>query len=145
MSPPGGETAPTIVTEPSRPPAVVTLPAISLGASYSDRADEFGDWWLRETGVVWGTLRREALSLLDEASRLEQTARLVGTLNLSARQQFLLALAELFQNAFLRQSAGGDDEWCPPARQAQMLQRLVTLMRQPDGGALPSAAEIRAS
>ena len=120
------------------------FPAISLEASYSDRAEEFGDWWLRETGVVWATLRREALSLLDEANRLEQTARLVGTSNLSARQQFVLALAELFQNAFLRQAAGGDDEWCPPARQAQMLQRLVTLMRQPEGATLPTTAEIRA-
>ena len=106
------------------------FPAISLMGSYSDRAEHFGDWWERETGFAWSALRREAMSLLEEADHLEQTARLIGTANLPERQQLALALAELFQDAFLRQAAlGEEDEWCSPLRQARLLNLLMQVAR----------------
>jgi V/A-type H+-transporting ATPase subunit A len=107
------------------------FPAISLAGSYSDRAEQFAGWWERETGLAWGTLRREAMQLLEEADHLEQTARLIGTSNLPERQQLVLALAELFQDAFLRQAAlGDDDEWCSPVRQVRLLHLLVHVARK---------------
>ena len=106
------------------------FPAISLSGSYSDRASHVAEWWSREAGFDWAALRGEALALLEEADHLEQTARLIGTGNLPERQQLVLALAELFHDAFLRQSAAGDaDEWCSPARQARMLNVLMHIAR----------------
>jgi V/A-type H+-transporting ATPase subunit A len=131
------------------------FPAVSLTDSYSDRAEEFDAWWRRETGTAWRALRAEALALLEEADRLEQTARLIGTSSLPERQQLVLALAELFQNAFLRQAAHGDaDAWCSPARQVRLLDLLVHVARRgcaaADAGlsaqailALPALARVR--
>ena len=131
------------------------FPAISLTTSYSDRAEAFGPWWQRETGVDWLPLRRSAMTLLEEADHLEQTARLVGTSNLPERQQLVLALAELLHDAFLRQAAIGDaDEWCAPERQVRMLHLLMLVARlglaAADAGvtardilALPSLTDVR--
>jgi V/A-type H+-transporting ATPase subunit A len=133
------------------------FPAISFADSYSDRAEEFGDWWRRETGGAWRALRRDALALLEEADHLEQTARLIGTASLPERQQLVLALAELFQEAFLRQAAVGDhDEWCSPARQVRLLALLMhAVQRGCDAAAagvpaaaimaLPAMARVRAA
>jgi V/A-type H+-transporting ATPase subunit A len=131
------------------------FPAVSLAGSYSDRAGQFGGWWERETGFAWSALRGEAMALLEEADRLEQTARLIGTANLPERQQLVLGLAELFEDAFLRQAALGDgDEWCSPQRQARLLHLLMHVARsgcaRADAGvparelmALPAIADVR--
>ena len=133
------------------------FPAVSFTDSYSDRAEEFDGWWRQETGAAWARLRRDALALLEEADHLEQTARLIGTASLPERQQLVLALAALFQDAFLRQSAVGDrDEWCSPARQARLLELLVHVTQRgctaADAGvpahaivALPALARVRAA
>jgi V/A-type H+-transporting ATPase subunit A len=131
------------------------FPAVSFTDSYSDRADQLDDWWRRETGAAWGALRADALALLEEADRLEQTARLIGTSSLPERQQLTLALAALFQDAFLRQAAlGASDEWCSPPRQVRLLELLVHVTRRggqaADAGvaaheivALPAIARVR--
>jgi V/A-type H+-transporting ATPase subunit A len=133
------------------------FPAISFTDSYSDRAEEFEAWWRHETGGAWRALRRDALALLEEADHLEQTARLIGTASLPERQQLVLALAALFQEAFLRQPAVGDhDEWCSPARQMRLLELLMHVVRDgcraADAGmpanaimALPAVARVRAA
>jgi len=107
------------------------FPAISLIDSYSERAEAFGAWWRRETGADWLSLRRQALALLEEADHLEQTARLIGTASLPERQQLVLALAALFDEAFLRQGAHGDaDEWCSPSRQMRLLDLLIAVLQR---------------
>jgi V/A-type H+-transporting ATPase subunit A len=133
------------------------FPAISFSDSYSERAEEFDAWWRGETGGAWRALRSEALALLEEADRLEQTARLIGTSSLPERQQLVLALAALFQDAFLRQSAIGDrDECCSPGRQVRLLELLMHVVRRgcraADAGvaaqaimALPAMARARAA
>jgi V/A-type H+-transporting ATPase subunit A len=133
------------------------FPAVSFADSYSDRADEFDGWWLRETGAAWAALRRDALALIEEAAQLDQTARLIGTSSLPERQQVILAMAALFEDSFLRQGAGGDpDEWCAPARLVGLLDLLGRVARAgcaaADAGvaaseilALPSLPAIRAA
>jgi V/A-type H+-transporting ATPase subunit A len=118
------------------------FPAVSLTESYSDRADALAAWWQLETGRDWNTLRHDALALLQEADRIEQTARLIGTSSLPERQQLVLALAAFFDEAFLRQSAVGDgDEWCSPVRQVRLLELLAVIARQ---GTAMAAAGISA-
>jgi V/A-type H+-transporting ATPase subunit A len=109
------------------------FPAISTRESYSDVPPGLLAWWhsVRPDWPVW---RQDALALLDEAHRLEATARLVGTESLPERQQFVLRVARLFEEGFLRQSAfDPGDAFCAPARQCALLH---LLMRVRDRGLL---------
>jgi len=102
------------------------FPALDLSDSYSDVPDALEAWWAREVSPEWGTLRREALALLEQAGRLERTARLVGTEGLPERERFLLRMGGLFEEGYLRQSAyDPKDSCCTPARQVCILKLLV--------------------
>jgi vacuolar-type H+-ATPase catalytic subunit A/Vma1 len=66
------------------------------------------------------------MALLEEATRLERTARLVGSESLPERERFLLRMGVLFQEAYLVQSAfEPKDAFCSPARQARLLSLLL--------------------
>jgi V/A-type H+-transporting ATPase subunit A len=102
------------------------FPAVSVRFSYSDVPAALAEWWSREVSPDWPRLRLEALGLLEEAARLEATARLVGSESLPERQRFLLRLAALLEEAFLRQSAfDAKDASCAPARQVLLLSLLL--------------------
>jgi V/A-type H+-transporting ATPase subunit A len=103
------------------------FPAISTRHSYSDVPDGLVEWWQR-FNPGWAQLRQDALALLDEAHRLDATARLVGTDALPERQQFILRVARLFEEGFLRQSAfDPGDAFCAPARQVAILALLLAV------------------
>ena len=102
------------------------FPAVSIGGSYGEVTPQLAEWWEREAGSGWSELRRRALALLAEASRLSGTARLVGTESLPERQRFVLGMAGLIEEGFLQQSAfdafeARDD----PARQVRLLRVLL--------------------
>ena len=102
------------------------FPAIGLEESYGDFSAEIRSWWEGETFPQWGRLRGEAMALLEEAARLERTARLVGSESLPERERFLLRIGGLFQEAYLVQSAfERKDASCSPARQAKLLALLL--------------------
>jgi V/A-type H+/Na+-transporting ATPase subunit A len=101
------------------------FPAISTRESYSEVPEGLLAWW-HSVAPDWPDLRQEALALLDEAHRLEATARLVGTESLPDRQQFVLRVARMFEEGFLRQSAFDPrDAFCAPARQCALLRLLM--------------------
>ena len=57
---------------------------------------------------------------------MERTARLIGAEGLPDRQRFLLRLAALFDEGFLRQNAYDPvDSYCAPARQLALLELLL--------------------
>jgi V/A-type H+-transporting ATPase subunit A len=102
------------------------FPAVSLRDSYSHLPDPLIQWWIDITTPEWPALRVEALTLLEDAARAEAAARLVGTENLPERQQWLLAMARLFEDAFLRQNAlDPADGFCSPRRQFKLLHLLL--------------------
>ena len=104
------------------------FPAISLRESYSHLPDQLITWWTTTISPEWPALRRDALALLDEADRAETTARLIGIESLPQRQQWLLAVARLFEDGFLRQSAfDARDASCSPARQFRLLRLLLRI------------------
>jgi V/A-type H+-transporting ATPase subunit A len=105
------------------------FPAVSVAGSHSDGVAQLAEWWQHETGCDWAALRDEAMTLLQDADRLERTARLIGTSSLAGRQQLVLACAALLQDAFLRQAAGRGDDWCSPQRQAALLDLLLQVTR----------------
>lgn len=102
------------------------FPAVSVQQSYSHASAELAAWWTREVSPDWPRLRLEALTLLEDAKRLEGTARLIGTESLPERQQFVLRVAALLEEGFLRQNAFDPiDAFCPPARQYRLLALLL--------------------
>jgi V/A-type H+-transporting ATPase subunit A len=106
--------------------AARVFPAVSIAASYSAFPPDLEAWWLREVAPDWGALRRAALALLDEAGRLEGTARLIGAESLPEAPQLLLGTASLLSEGFLQQSAfDPHDASCSPARQVALLRLLL--------------------
>jgi V/A-type H+-transporting ATPase subunit A len=104
------------------------FPAVSLRESYSHMPAELTTWWEATTAPDWQRLRQDALALLDEADRVEATARLIGTESLPERQQFLLVVARLFEDGFLRQNAFDPaDATCSPMRQYRLLRLLLRI------------------
>jgi V/A-type H+/Na+-transporting ATPase subunit A len=93
----------------------------------------------------WLELRRRVLTLLDEQARLERMARIIGKDALPARQRLTLANAELFNEAFLRQSAfSASRPHCGPERQASMLRLLARFIERTER-ALAAGARRRRS
>jgi V/A-type H+-transporting ATPase subunit A len=106
--------------------AARVFPAVSTRNSYSDVPPGVSAWWTSNVSPQWPALRQEAIAFLEEASRSEETARLVGTESLPERDRFLLRLADAFQEGFLQQSAYDEvDACCAPARQTMLLERFM--------------------
>jgi V/A-type H+-transporting ATPase subunit A len=100
-------------------------PAIHPLQSYAEDAGDFAPWWSEQGNTQWLELRRRFLTLLDEQSRLERMARIIGKDALPPQQQLTLLAAEIVNDAFLRQSAfAPKDRTASPAKQAAMM-RLV--------------------
>ena len=100
-------------------------PAINPLQSYAEDARQFEPWWQQHGNSQWLALRRQFLTLLEEQSKLERMARIIGKDALPLRQQLTLICAELVNEAFLRQSAfSAVDRVATPARQSAMM-RLI--------------------
>jgi V/A-type H+-transporting ATPase subunit A len=137
ISPPGGDTTEPVTRHTRRfTRCFWTLdrqradariyPAVSLSESDAEAAAELSGWWAREVSPDWPRLRSDALAFLDEAERIERTARLIGTESLPDREQFLLRAASLFIEGFLRQNAYHErDSSCSPNRQVALLRLLL--------------------
>ena len=132
-------------------------PAVNPLQSYSEDSLDMAVWWQEiYSGVTtargraasgeneWLELRRRVLTLLDEQARLERMARIIGKDALPARQRLALSCAELFNEAFLRQSAfSAVDRSASPQRQACMLRLLTHFIEQAqraqEAGSTPEA------
>ena len=76
------------------------------------------------------TLRGEAMSILEESSRIEHIARIVGEKALPEDQRLILLAAELIREGFLTQNAYHEvDTYCPPEKQVRMLRAFVEFYR----------------
>ncbi len=120
------------------------FPAIHPLQSYSGDVNDLVAFWKEHDHPHWLDQRRRFLTLLEEQTRLERMARIVGKDALPPRQQHILMCAELINDAFLRQSAFSKvDRYCSPARQAimmQLLSRFIDLSQQ----AIEQGADIEA-
>jgi V/A-type H+-transporting ATPase subunit A len=104
-------------------------PAIHPLASYSEDARALAAWWHAHGNSDWGAQRERLLALLERQARLERLARIVGRDALPAEQQLALLLADLVNDALLRQSSFSPaDRYCSPARQSAMLRLVVRLL-----------------
>jgi V/A-type H+-transporting ATPase subunit A len=106
-------------------------PAINPLLSFSQDTDVLEEYWEQQGNSEWAQQRRTFLTLLEEQSRLERMARIVGKDALPQRQQQVLMCAELVNNAFLRQSAYSDnDRYCSPERQVAIMQLISYFIRR---------------
>jgi V/A-type H+-transporting ATPase subunit A len=136
VSPPAGDFSEPVVSHTQR--YVKTLwaldpqraharfyPAIHPLQSYSEAAPRLARWWHAQGNTRWEELRRRFLVLLEQQSRLERMARIIGKESLPPSQRLTLLCGELVNEAFLRQSAYSPvDRFASPARQTAMMRLL---------------------
>jgi V/A-type H+-transporting ATPase subunit A len=116
-------------------------PAIHPLLSYSQDSDILADFWNQQGNPQWPEQRRRFLTLLEEQSRLERMARIVGKDALPPRQQNVLLSAELVNEAFLRQSAYSPiDRYCSPARQIAMMRIIMRFIELSDAAVADGAS-----
>ena len=100
-------------------------PAIHPLQSYSRDVEALIHFWSQHGYPNWSRERQRFLALLEEQSRLERMARIIGKDALPPRQQHVLLCAELINEAFLRQSAFSEvDRYCSAERQIAMMQMI---------------------
>ncbi|RLC90599.1 MAG: V-type ATP synthase subunit A [Chloroflexi bacterium] len=81
------------------------FPAISWLDSYSEYVDEVTGWWEDQGYAGWHELRKQALSILQHESHLQQIVKLVGPDALPDDQRLVLETARLLREGFLQQNA----------------------------------------
>lgn len=105
-------------------------PAIDPLQSYSEDAEKLVAWWRINGYDDWARDRRRILSLLEQQTRLERMARIVGKDALPATQRLTLMCADLVCESLLRQSAFSPvDRYCSPVRQTAMLRVLMRVIK----------------
>jgi V/A-type H+-transporting ATPase subunit A len=103
------------------------FPSINWLTSYSLYTDNFSDYWKKNIAPDFVSVRAQALSLLQEESKLLEIVRLVGQEALSNEEKLTLEIARsiredyLFQNAFDK-----DDAFSSPKEQYGMLKSIIT-------------------
>ena len=101
------------------------FPAINWLRSFTRYLRVAADWWT-EQSPGWEDARARALRLLEEASEIEETARIIGEKALPDEQRLVLLMAEMLREGFLVQSAFHEvDRYCSPEKQAALLEIYV--------------------
>jgi len=101
------------------------FPAINWLRSFTRYLTVAADWWT-EQSPGWEDARARALRLLEEASEIEETARIIGEKALPDEQRLVLLMAEMLREGFLVQSAFHEvDRYCSPDKQAALLEIYV--------------------
>ena len=133
VSPPGGDFSEPVTTHTKRyvrsfwaldrgRAQARFYPAVHPLQSYTEDVDNLAWWWKGEGNPEWADQRRQFLGVLEEQTRLERMARIVGKDALPPRQQCILLCGNLINQGFLRQSSFSEvDRYASPARQTAMM------------------------
>jgi V/A-type H+-transporting ATPase subunit A len=101
------------------------FPAINWLRSFTRYLDVASRWW-SQLDPGWEDVRAQALRLLEEASEIEETARIIGEKALPDEQRLVLLLAEMLREGFLVQNAFHEvDTYCEAEKQAALLRVLI--------------------
>jgi len=101
------------------------FPAINWLRSFTRYLAVSSRWWSRHERN-WEEYRAHALKLLEEASEIEETARIIGEKALPDEQRLVLLLAEMLREGFLVQSAFHEvDTYCEAEKQTRLLKALI--------------------
>jgi V/A-type H+-transporting ATPase subunit A len=101
------------------------FPAINWLRSFTRYMDVASRWW-SQFDPGWVDVRARALRLLEEASEIEETARIIGEKALPDEQRLVLLMAEMLREGFLVQNAFHEvDTYCEAEKQAALLKVLI--------------------
>jgi len=101
------------------------FPAINWLRSFTRYLAVASRWWSKYERD-WEQIRAKALKLLEEASEIEETARIIGEKALPDEQRLVLLLAEMLREGFLVQSAFHEvDTYCEAEKQTTLLKILI--------------------
>jgi len=108
------------------------FPAINWLRSFTRYMDVASRWW-SEFDPEWEATRAQALRLLEEASEIEETARIIGEKALPDEQRLVLLLAEMLREGFLVQSAFHEvDTYCEAEKQTALLKAIIDFFNHVD-------------
>ena len=103
------------------------FPTINWLTSYSLYAPNFEKFWREEVAPDYVDVRKQAMSLLEQESKLLEIVRLVGMESLSNEDRLIIEVARMIREDFLFQDAfSPDDAYTPLERQYGMLKSIVT-------------------
>jgi V/A-type H+/Na+-transporting ATPase subunit A len=98
------------------------FPAVNWLTSYSQYADELGEWWEERGLGNWHELRALALELLQREDQLQRIVQLIGADALPDDQRLVLETAWLLREGFLQQDASDEvDTFSSIEKQVRML------------------------
>jgi len=108
------------------------FPAINWLRSFTRYMDVASRWW-SQYDPEWENIRAQALRLLEEASEIEETARIIGEKALPDEQRLVLLLAEILREGFLLQNAYHEvDTYCEAEKQTALLKVIIDFYNQVD-------------
>jgi V/A-type H+-transporting ATPase subunit A len=106
------------------------FPAINWLRSFTRYMDVASRWW-SQFDPEWESIRAQALRLLEEASEIEETARIIGEKALPDEQRLVLLLAEILREGFLLQNAYHEvDTYCEAEKQTALLKVIIDFYNQ---------------
>lgn len=101
------------------------FPAINWLLSFSKYIDILSVFW-KQHEPTWIDLRKRAMGILEEASKIEETARVIGEKALPDDQRLILLISEILREGFLFQNAFHEvDTYCDPKKQVTMLKAII--------------------
>jgi V/A-type H+-transporting ATPase subunit A len=101
------------------------FPAINWLRSFTRYMNVASEWWSLQDRE-WEEMRAKALGLLEEASQIEETARIIGEKALPDEQRLVLLMAEMFREGFLVQNSFHEvDTYCEAEKQAKLLKIMI--------------------
>jgi V/A-type H+-transporting ATPase subunit A len=106
------------------------FPAINWLNSYSLYQDSLKEWYTKNIGGDWNTLKAEAMELLQRESELQEIVQLVGSDALPEDQQLTLEIARMIREYFLQQNAYHEvDTFCSLKKQFMMMNEIMAFGR----------------
>jgi V/A-type H+/Na+-transporting ATPase subunit A len=101
------------------------FPAINWLRSFTRYLEISSEWW-SQYDKDWLSNRAKAMSILEEAAEIEETARIIGEKSLPDDQRLVLLVAELLREGFLVQAAYHEiDTYCDAEKQTKLLRIIV--------------------
>jgi len=107
------------------------FPAIHWLTSYSLYLDTLEEWLEENVDTEWGSVRSEAMRLLQLESELQEIVRLVGIDALSIKDRLILEVAKSIREDFLHQNAFHEvDTYASLKKQFEMLKTILVFYHE---------------
>jgi V/A-type H+-transporting ATPase subunit A len=102
------------------------FPSINWLTSYSLYAPNFEEYWAKEVAPDFVEVRKTAMTLLEQESKLLEIVRLVGMESLSNSDRLILKVAGMIREDFLFQDAfSPEDAYTPLKNQYGLLKSII--------------------